>query len=42
MKFKSKMKDVYKKANVPTARYKVFKDDQELLDFVKKLVFQLL
>ena len=39
MKFKSKMKDVYKKANVPTARYKVFKDDQELLDFCKEVGF---
>lgn len=37
MKFKSKMKDVYKKANVPTARYKVFKDDEELLDFCKEV-----
>ena len=39
MKYKSKMKDVYKKANVPTARYKVFKDDQELLDFCKEVGF---
>ena len=39
MKFKSKMKDVYKKANVPTAKYKVFKDDQELLDFCKEVGF---
>ena len=39
MKFKSKMKDVYKKANVPTAKYKGFKDDQELLDFCKEVGF---
>ncbi len=39
MKYKSKMKDVYLKANIPTARYKVFKDDQELLDFCDEVGF---
>ena len=39
MKYKSKMKEIYKKANVPTARYKVFKNDEELYEFCKEVGF---
>ena len=39
MKYKSKMKAVYAKAGVPTARYKVFQNDQELYDFCKLVGF---
>lgn len=39
MKYKSKMKAVYASVGVPTARYKVFKDDQELFDFCKEVGF---
>ena len=39
MKYKSKMKEIYKKANVPTARYKVFKNNEELYEFCKDVGF---
>lgn len=39
MKFKSKMKAVYEKAGVPTARYVVVEKDQDLLDFVEEVGF---
>lgn len=39
MKYKSKMKAVYASVGVPTARYKVFKDDQELYDFCDEVGF---
>lgn len=39
MKYKSKMKAVYASVGVPTARYVVFKDDQELYDFCDEVGF---
>ena len=37
MKYKSKMKDVYKKANIPVARYDYVKDLQSCIDFANKV-----
>lgn len=37
MKYKSKMKAVYASVGVPTARYVVFSDHQELYDFIEKV-----
>ena len=37
MKYKSKMKDVYKKANIPVARYDYVKTLESCIDFVTKL-----
>ena len=39
MKYKSKMKAVYASVGVPTARYVVFKDDQQLYDFCDEVGF---
>lgn len=39
MKYESKMKAVYASVGVPTARYVVFKDDQELYDFCDEVGF---
>jgi len=37
MKYKSKMKDVYKKANIPCARYDYVKDLNSCIDFANKV-----
>ncbi|RHM59467.1 acetyl-CoA carboxylase biotin carboxylase subunit family protein [Coprobacillus sp. AF33-1AC] len=37
MKYKSKMKSVYKKAGIPTARYQLIKKQQDLYDFVEEV-----
>lgn len=37
MKFKSKMKDVYKKAGIPTARYKLIKSKKDIYKFIEEV-----